>query len=190
MKALIPCKTVSVRLPEKNYLDLGGKPLWRWSYDWAVAEGLEPVVLFHGPGADAYPSDIPVMRSNEVLPLQDALCLMAKDCADDDYALLLQVTNPFRRQGLSHLFDGLTGDRAVLTKCMKTLNGRQQYETGLLYRFRMRVMRGDPVHWPTLWYGADYASVDDLTHRELVNIDTGTDLAIARQLLTQERVDR
>ena len=39
---IVPARTGSKRLPDKNFLDFCGKPLWMWSVDCASRAGVPP----------------------------------------------------------------------------------------------------------------------------------------------------
>jgi CMP-N-acetylneuraminic acid synthetase len=40
MIAIIPCRKGSKGIPNKNFIDLCGKPLWRWTFDTAMESGV------------------------------------------------------------------------------------------------------------------------------------------------------
>ena len=108
--ALIPARSGSKRLPHKNSLNLGGKPLIAWSIDAGLqSKYVDRVVVSTDSNAIAamakqYGADIPFIRP-EVLAsdtattidvVRHAISMLEKENDFYDYILLLQPTSPLR----------------------------------------------------------------------------------------------
>jgi CMP-N,N'-diacetyllegionaminic acid synthase len=48
--ALIPCRKGSKRVPGKNFRELCGKPLWKWTYDAAIKSGVFDFIVISSDG--------------------------------------------------------------------------------------------------------------------------------------------
>lgn len=109
MIALVPCRTGSKRLPNKNFRELAGRPLVQWTIDAALESGLfdfrSIYVCTNEPGAvrSCLPS-----AYDRLLVLEQPHPLHNDECRDvywvsdalkripDDDLMLLRVTSPFR----------------------------------------------------------------------------------------------
>ena len=109
--ALIPARSGSKRLPHKNSLNLGGKPLIAWSIDAGLqSKYVDRVVVSTESNAIAaiakhYGADIPFIRP-EILAsdtattidvVRHAISMLEKENDFYDYILLLQPTSPLRK---------------------------------------------------------------------------------------------
>lgn len=116
--AIIPLKRESKRLPGKNFLDLGGRPLAAHVIETAVASGLfERVMVFCSdssileelpPGVDWLPRDR-YLDGDEIQA--NELFMAAVSQVDHEIVFLLQVTSPFLkvdtlRKGVAMLTTG------------------------------------------------------------------------------------
>ncbi len=100
--AIIPAKSASKRLPEKNIKLFRGLPLFVWSVLYAHEEGVQPVVLTDseliahiaaGFGALVYPQTEDQFENHTaILPVLDDLSVKKFG--------LLQATSPLRKKGL------------------------------------------------------------------------------------------
>jgi len=108
--ALIPARSGSKRLPHKNSLNFGGKPLIAWSIDAGLqSKYVDRVVVSTESNAIAaiakhYGADIPFIRP-EILAsdtattidvVRHAISMLEKENDFYDYILLLQPTSPLR----------------------------------------------------------------------------------------------
>jgi len=105
--AIVPARGGSKRLPNKNILELGGKPLVAWSIEAALgSKYIDRVILSSDSKeicevAKAYGADIPFIRPKELA--QDTsqsieFVLHALETLQEayDYAIVLQPTSPLR----------------------------------------------------------------------------------------------
>ena len=103
--ALIPCRTQSKGIPHKNFRELRGKPLWKWTFDAALKSNIfDKIILSSDGGFEDQLSHGPVIVDNERPPelsddkatLDAVLCHYANVYPDVGAWCLLQVTSPFR----------------------------------------------------------------------------------------------
>lgn len=108
MIALIPAKTGSKRIPNKNFKLLGGKPLLNWTVDAALDAGFEPEGIFvctNDPVAvgDCYPGNVHIIEQPHPLHRDDCcdieilndVCEQL-DLSRGDELCYLRPTSPFR----------------------------------------------------------------------------------------------
>lgn len=102
---LIPCRTGSKEIPNKNFRLLKGKPLWQWTYEAAVQSGVfDKIILSSDGGFTDIVSGGKVFVDNERPPelsddhatLDSVLCHYANVYPDVAVWCLLQPTSPFR----------------------------------------------------------------------------------------------
>ena len=127
--ALIPARSGSKRLPNKNTLNLGGKPLIAWSIEAGLqSEYVDRVVVSTDSNSIAeiskqYGADVPFMRPNTLANdtattidvVRHTVSMLASQNDFYDYILLLQPTSPLRNA--SHI------DEAVELLMSKSANG-------------------------------------------------------------------
>lgn len=105
--AVIPARSGSKGLKDKNIIDLGGKPLMAWSIEAALGSGLFDRVIVstdsehYADIARSFGAEV-MMRgealSNDTASTYDVLAdLLARVDGDFDYFTLLQPTSPFRK---------------------------------------------------------------------------------------------
>ena len=100
--AIIPVKAHSERMEGKNFRVLGGRELWVWSVEYALEEGIEPVVSTDSEHVEKWCEAQGVRCVREVVDDRD-LCncvnqvLAVVEC---DFFVLLQPTSPIRKPGL------------------------------------------------------------------------------------------
>lgn len=88
--ALIPCRSGSKGIPGKNFKELHGKPLWKWTYQAAKESGVFETIIV---SRDA---DRPEELCNDSASLDDVLWFYAQKHPDIDAWCLLQPTSPLR----------------------------------------------------------------------------------------------
>lgn len=132
--ALIPARGGSKRLPRKNALPLGGKPLIAWSIDVARSCGVDMDILVSTDDAEIaqiareHGADVPFLRpehlaSDTASSLDVALHALGHQLErgrDYDWLLLLQPTSPFRQASdIQGAFKKLAvpGVQAVISVC-------------------------------------------------------------------------
>lgn len=132
--ALIPARGGSKRLPRKNILPLGGKPLIAWSIDAARSCGVDMDVIVSTDDDDIagvarqYGAETPFLRppefaSDTASSLSVALHALDFQAAQGrryEWLLLLQPTSPFRTAAdIRNAFDraARTGAEAVISVC-------------------------------------------------------------------------
>jgi len=103
--ALIPCRTGSKGIPNKNFRDLKGKPLWQWTYEAAVKSKLFDKIILSSDGGftDAqFPDTVivdnqrPEELATDAANLDNLLCHYANVHPDVLRWCLLQPTSPLR----------------------------------------------------------------------------------------------
>lgn len=104
--ALVPARSGSQRVPGKNLLPLGGKPLIAWSIDSALASGIFTEVLVSTDGAEigavasqrgATVLERPAELATAVSPDVDWV-VHAMAGRDEDAFAILRPTSPFRTE--------------------------------------------------------------------------------------------
>lgn len=109
--AVIPARGGSKRLPRKNVLPLGGRPLIAWSIEAALCSGVFDDVLVStddqeiAAAARAAGAQVPWLRPAELASdtatsaavLQHALAWYERERGTAEAVVLLQPTSPFRR---------------------------------------------------------------------------------------------
>lgn len=108
--AIIPARSGSKRLPNKNLLPLAGKPLISWAIEAAITScSLSKIVVSSDSHeiltvASAYPEVIPLKRADYLATdtastldvLLNVLDSMEAQCHGSKYVMLLQATSPLR----------------------------------------------------------------------------------------------
>jgi CMP-N-acetylneuraminic acid synthetase len=103
--ALIPCRTGSKGIPNKNFRELKGKPLWKWSYDAALKSSIFDKIILSSDGGFNFVSDDhkvivdnerPADLSNDDATLDSLLVYYALKYPDVNTWVLLQPTSPMR----------------------------------------------------------------------------------------------
>ncbi len=108
--ALIPARSGSKRLPNKNSLNFGGKPLIAWSIDAGIqSKYVDRVVVSTDSNTIAsiarqYGADTPFMRpeilstdtASTIDVVQHAIAMLENEKDFYDYIILLQPTSPLR----------------------------------------------------------------------------------------------
>ena len=105
--ALIPCRTGSKGIPNKNFKDFNGKPLTQWSYDAAIQSGLFSKIIISsdgGAGSLVLRETEPAILDNERpgefatddADLDSLLWYYAGKHPDIELWCLLQPTSPLR----------------------------------------------------------------------------------------------
>ena len=109
--ALIPCRTGSKGVPNKNFRDLKGKPLWQWTYEAAVKSKLFDKIILSSDGGftnsegdTLTPTDgnavvdnvRPEEFSTDEANLDNLLCYYANGFPDVLRWCILQPTSPLR----------------------------------------------------------------------------------------------
>lgn len=119
--ALIPARTGSKRIPDKNFKEFCGKPLWQWTYDAAVRCGIFDFIVISSDGgfySDGLGVGDRVLVDNNRPPelcedgtTQEAvLAFYAEKYPDVDVWCLLQPTSPLRTA------DDITGAYKMLVE--------------------------------------------------------------------------
>lgn len=202
---IIPARSGSERLPGKNTIDLGGKPLIAWTIiaaqESAMFDRLVVSTDDHGVAAVAAKYGCEVLERPKELAQADSdslsILLHANTKIRSDRICLLQPTSPFRRaEDIANTYSLLSqtgGDAAVsVTEAPKDLC----FDLGLGNRLRPKqnvmvcngaiylittehlLRRGD-------WYnGVSYAYL--MPKERSLDIDTRADLDRAREHLLQQ----
>lgn len=109
--ALIPCRTGSKGIPNKNFTEFNGEPLWKWTLDSAIKSGIfDNILLSSNGGLNGYGSCLcqpsilldnerPEEYSTDEANLDTLLCYYAEKCKDIEMWCLLQPTSPLRTAG-------------------------------------------------------------------------------------------
>jgi CMP-N-acetylneuraminic acid synthetase len=199
--ALIPARIGSQRLPRKNLLDLGGKPLLRWTIDVAKESMVFVDIVV---STDAHEIST-LAKANGVFPLirptslADSVAPMlpvvrhAANNFPGDIIVLLQPTSPFRSvediHGSLELMKNSGGDAVISVGvpepdyCFERGHAQRLREAknivvanGALYLItREHLMVGD-------WYnGITYAY--EMPPERSLDIDTEMDITIARAMV-------
>ncbi len=105
---LIPCRTGSKGIPNKNFRDFAGKPLWEWTYDAAVKSGVFDKIILSSDGGfidrlssgkDIIDNERPSELSDDKVSLDNVLGYYVSKHEDIDIWCLLQPTSPLRTPG-------------------------------------------------------------------------------------------
>lgn len=99
---IVPARAGSKRLPGKNSLKLGGKPLWEIALDQALSAGLFPVVSTDDPEIykrEPLSIERPAELAGDGTPVEDVVAhvLECGDVAQYDAFVLLNPTHPLRK---------------------------------------------------------------------------------------------
>ena len=119
--ALIPARKGSKRIPNKNFREFCGKPLWKWTYDAAQESGIFDLIVISSDGAFTGPLEFnrPKVVYDFIRPpelcedgtTQEAvLAYYAEKYPDVDVWCLLQPTSPLRTA------DDITGAYKMLVE--------------------------------------------------------------------------
>lgn len=136
MLAIIPARGGSKRLPDKNILPLGGKPLIAWTIEAALYSGCFSKVIVstddHAIATTAreYGAEVPWLRPEELATDQATSYDMVRHAIETERdsgcnfnkVMLLQPTSPFRDssdiQAATKLFDEKNANSVIsLTEC-------------------------------------------------------------------------
>ena len=136
MHALIVFKLESERLEGKNVRPFLGAPLWLWSYRWALAEDLDPIVYVEGDG-DFDSRGIEHIRVGKKNGSHmDAIRGAAEGLDGNEKCVLLQPTSPYRERGLAARMEKTIKDRPVISGVRKkSANGYSLFDSGVIYGF-------------------------------------------------------
>lgn len=105
--AIIPARGGSKRLPRKNVLEIGGKPLIAWSIDAAIKSSYIDKVIVTSDDAEIleiaqhYGADIvkrPIELAKDTATTYDAIKHTVENVEKYDYIILLQPTSPLRNE--------------------------------------------------------------------------------------------
>lgn len=116
---VIPAKGTSSRVPNKNMQDLGGKPLFRWTVDAAIASGVCGTIVVSTDDDEiaALSDDVTVLRRPPELcrdPAQmpEVALHALEHFPDRDVVMVLLPTSPFRTH--THI------EAALMLHCSET----------------------------------------------------------------------
>jgi len=107
--AIIPCKTGSKRLDNKNFLELGGKPMYAHTVDFAVSLGIYDIIILSTDDKERFPSipsnvkihlrsDKNLMKCHAFGVVKDVLSSILWDSNEECTTSLLLPTAPFRQK--------------------------------------------------------------------------------------------
>lgn len=105
--AIIPARGGSKRLPRKNVLEIGGKPLIAWSIDAAIKSSYIDKVIVTSDDAEIleiaqhHGADIvkrPIKLAKDTATTYDAIKHTVENVEKYDYIILLQPTSPLRNE--------------------------------------------------------------------------------------------
>ena len=175
---IVPCRSGSKRLPGKNWLPLGGKPLIRWTLDLLDELGLRDRTIIvddagglHHRELGRYYLERPPLLATDIASSEDVVrfALAALGVLDHAPVMLLQPTSPFRRShhlcavlelhDLNPVISGTPGD-----------GPDGAYYLAIAHEwFRREQIADGPVHW---WdslgaTGPDIDAAEDLAAAEL-----------------------
>ena len=119
--ALIPCRKGSKRIPNKNFKDFCGMPLWHWSYWAAIESGVFDLIVVSTDNEEMKFTDItdsmvvidydrPAELCKDDATQEAVLAFYAKKHPDIDVWCLLQPTSPLRTA------DDITGAYKMLVE--------------------------------------------------------------------------
>lgn len=105
--ALIPCRVGSKGIPNKNFKDFCGKPLWQWTLDAAVKSNIFDKIIVSSDGGlrkDNHPIHVHLIEDDERPPelsddkatLDAVMLYYAEMYQDIELWCLLQPTSPLR----------------------------------------------------------------------------------------------
>jgi len=106
LAALIPCRSGSKRVPNKNFRDFCGKPLFAWTVDQAVESGLFDVIIVSSDVKIDYPhaqwsnviydTERPPELCTDEVTMERVMAYYMKKHPPMDVWCLLQPTSPLR----------------------------------------------------------------------------------------------
>jgi len=152
--AIIPARAGSKGIPNKNIVDLHGKPLIQWTIDAAQTSGVFDRIVLASDGSDiravgesigietmVLPDSVTTDTSHMREPVNFVLNELSKQRYDPSYFMLLQPTSPLRTaahiQGatakLVGTVDGVIGVYPIPNKTLKALysdDGEHLYSLG------------------------------------------------------------
>jgi CMP-N-acetylneuraminic acid synthetase len=203
---IIPARAGSERLPGKNLVDLGGKPLIAWTIEAALAAtALDKVLVSTDSPEIAFVAEehgcIVQMRPPDLAqadtPSLSVVKYVANAFPDADTIALLQPTSPFRTVsdivGSYNLLKGTKGDAVV---SVTDVPEDMAFEVGHAQRLRPSqgvVVPNGAIYWITrdhlmsngTWYtGVSYAY--KMPKDRSLDIDTRLDLEIARLIVRRQ----
>lgn len=162
--ALIPCRTGSKGIPNKNFRELKGKSLWKWTLDAALkSEIFDKIILSSDGGFNKewgaqiiIDNERPAEFSTDEANLDNLLCYYANQYPDVLRWCLLQPTSPLRTakdiQKAHKMMDGGKYDSVVSVTpgtCMYWVkdaveaHGKAQHVA--LYHYHLRPNRQERV---------------------------------------------
>lgn len=199
---IIPCKEHSERLPHKNVLKLGGKWVFEWSVEYAINEGVRPIVSTDNDkvvewckthGIDYYIERVD--DSNMCNCINQVLTKYKCDAFS-----LLQPSSPLRERGLLSDMIALNYPSSVYTAVKTKIIGHiggsfmtsyrdQDATTKFLYQFDGNIVVVDYD-----WY-ARYGVLFDDTSKWVLNkppycfqIDTKDDFDVISKIVKFDRI--
>ncbi len=197
---LIPARSGSERLPSKNTIDLGGKPLIAWTiqaaqesamFDRLICStddyGIAAVAISHGCEVIERPKALAQADSTSI-----SVLLHIQETIHSDRICLLQPTSPFRRAtdiaNAYKMMDHMGCDAVVsVSEAPPDL----AFDMGLGNRLRPKqnvVVTTDHLLNKGDWYnGVTYGYL--MPKERSIDIDTKADLERARAYLDQQRCD-
>lgn len=204
---LIPARGGSERLPGKNTIDLGGKPLIAWTIEVAKASGMFDRLICstddHGTAAVAERYGCEVLERPRELAQADSssldVVLHANSKVRSDQICLLQPTSPFRSVDdilASCELMALRNADAVVSVTEAQENAFLAFDLGLANRLRAKpgvfvcngaiyLITGEHLLNRGNWYnGITYGHV--MPKDRSLDIDTKADLERARSCLVKE----
>lgn len=183
---LIPARGGSVRIPRKNIIELGGKPLIAWTieaaknslvFDWLVCstddEEIGKTALRCGVDQVVWRPEHLARPESPTLPvIRHALALTLNKY---DVVMLLQPTSPFRSAGdiRSAVRLMTQGEQSVISSAPDTM-----LPNGAIYAIRTEALRSANC----VLYG-DTSARMVMPYDRSLDIDTPEDLQLARVML-------
>jgi CMP-N-acetylneuraminic acid synthetase len=181
--AIIPARAGSIRLPGKNMLDLGGKPLVQWTIEAAIKAHLfrQIIVSTNDRRVESLAFQYGLVRiwQTDFEQNEDAMLNVVREAIKsrtEAFVMLLQPTSPFRTA--HHILTawtifqgGFPADSLVTVDSFDRVNG------GIYLFTRARIRAGKPI----------YDDNDSLRYAmsgpASIDIDTQADLNQARYML-------
>lgn len=103
--ALIPCRSGSKRIPNKNFKELCGKKLWEWTYEAAYESRIFDTIFI------SYDKDRPSELCTDDATMEQLLAYYMDKYPEYDVWCLLQPTSPLRTaEDIKGAYDMLVND--------------------------------------------------------------------------------
>jgi CMP-N,N'-diacetyllegionaminic acid synthase len=108
--AVIPCKSISQRVPGKNFLDLQGKPLWKHTVDFLLSLEIFDHIIISTDKPELFPrlanssinihyrADPRLISSHAFVVVEEVLSHFFKTLTQDSVICMALPTSPFRRK--------------------------------------------------------------------------------------------